>query len=34
MLPIMPLDSERRTSHTLAGAFAASTKNTPGPDGG
>src|SRR5260370_42303369 len=34
MLPITPVHSERRTSHTLAGALAASTRNTPGPDGG
>ena len=31
MLLISPLDCDRVTSQTLAGAFAASTRNTPMP---
>jgi hypothetical protein len=34
MFPITPADSEPRTSHTDARAFAAGTRNTPGRDGG
>ena len=34
MLLISPLDCDRVTSQTLAGAFAASTRNTPVPTSG